>query len=103
MSFINRTLTDENDEPLKVYLEAGTNTITLEAVNYPYRQTIETIQYVMREIQQLSLSIKRYTSGGTDRYRDWDIEAFFPDASAEMLEWADILDENMKNYCTSQH
>ena len=92
LSFINRTLTDENEEPLKVYLEAGANTLTLEAVNYPYRQTIETIQYVMREIQGLSLSIKRYTSGGTDRYRDWDIEAFFPDASKEMLEWADILD-----------
>jgi hypothetical protein len=44
MSFINRTLVDENDEPLKVYLEAGVNTITIEAVNYPYRQTIETIQ-----------------------------------------------------------
>jgi ABC-type glycerol-3-phosphate transport system substrate-binding protein len=45
----------------------------------------------MREIQQLSLDIKRYTSGGTDRYRDWDIEAYFPNASASMNDWANIL------------
>ncbi|MDO9629132.1 MAG: extracellular solute-binding protein [Acholeplasmataceae bacterium] len=93
-SFLNRTLSDANNEPLKIYLEAGTNTITLEAVNYPYRQTLETIQYVMSEIQQLSLNIKRYTSGGTDRYRDWDIEAYFPHAAPNILSWALLLEES---------
>jgi len=93
-SFINRTLTDENNENLKVYLEAGTHELTLEAVNYPYRQTIETIQYVMSEIQSLSLRVKRYTSGGTDRYRDWDIEAYFPEATGDILAWAELLEES---------
>jgi len=90
-SFINRTLTDENEDPLLIYLEAGTQEITLEAVNYPYRQVIEVIQYIMSEIQNLSLDIKRYTAGGTDRYRDWDIETYFPDASRDILIWADLL------------
>ncbi|MBU1142217.1 MAG: hypothetical protein KKH92_01075, partial [Firmicutes bacterium] len=93
-SFINRTLVDSSNEPLKIYLEAGTNTITLEAVNYPYRQTLETIQYVMSEIQGLSLDIKRYTSGGTDRYRDWDIEAYFPEASPSIIAWAELLEDS---------
>ncbi len=93
VSFINRTLVDENDENLKIYLEAGSHELTLEAVNYPYRQTIETIQYVMNEIQSLSLNIKRYTSGGTDRYRDWDIETYFPTASSDILDWANLLNE----------
>ena len=93
-SFLNRTLTDENGEFLKIYLEQGINTIELEAVNYPYRQTIETIQYVMSKIQQLSLNVKRYTSGGTDRYRDWDIEAYFPDAKQDILDWANLLDDS---------
>ena len=93
-SFINRTLTDENNENLKIYLEAGTHELTLEAVNYPYRQTIETIQYVMSEIQSLSLRVKRYTSGGTDRYRDWDIEAYFPEATGDILAWAILLEES---------
>ncbi|PKK96530.1 MAG: hypothetical protein CVV58_05880, partial [Tenericutes bacterium HGW-Tenericutes-3] len=91
VSFLNRTLTDENGENLKIYLEAGSHELTLEAVNYPYRQTIETIQYVMNEIQSLALNIKRYTSGGTDRYRDWDIETYFPTASADILDWANLL------------
>ncbi len=93
VSFINRTLTDENNENLKIYLEAGSHELTLEAVNYPYRQTIETVQYVMNEIQQLSLSIKRYTSGGTDRYRDWDIETYFPTASSDILNWVQLLEQ----------
>ena len=92
-SFINRTLVDEDEKPLKIYLNEGINVIRLQAVNYPYRQTIETIQYVMREIQGLSLNIKRYTSGGTDRYRDWDIDTYFPEAANHMLFWADLLEE----------
>lgn len=92
-NFINRTLTDSNEEPIKVYLEKGVHDITLESVNYPYRETIETVKYVMQNIQELSLNIKRYTSGGTDKYRDWDIELYFPNAKEEILSWAKLLDE----------
>ena len=91
--FVNRTLSDEHNDPLMIYFEAGSHTITLEATNYPYRQTIEVIQYVMNEIQSLALSVKRYTSGGTDKYRDWDIELYFPNAKTDIYAWADILDD----------
>ncbi len=92
-NFLNRTLTDEDGNNLKIYLSEGTHTITLEAVSYAYRETIERIQYVMNEIQSLALSVKRYTSGGSDRYRDWDIEAYFPNAKEDILSWAALLDE----------
>jgi ABC-type glycerol-3-phosphate transport system substrate-binding protein len=92
-SFMHRTLTDENNDTLKIYLEAGTNTITLEAVLYPYRNTIESIKYIMSEIQDLALRIKKYTSGGTDRYRDWDIETYFPNAEGDIRFWALELDQ----------
>jgi len=92
-NFINRTLTDQNEEPIKIYLEKGVHFITLESVNYPYRETIETVKYVMQNIQELSLNIKRYTSGGTDKYRDWDIELYFPEASNDIRKWAQILDD----------
>lgn len=92
-SFMHRTLTDENNDALKIYLEAGTNTITLEAVLYPYRNTIESIKYIMSEIQDLALRIKKYTSGGTDRYRDWDIETYFPNAEGDLRFWALELDQ----------
>lgn len=96
-SFINRTLMDEDEKPLMIYLEKGVNEITLEAVLYPYRATIETIKYVMSQIQDLALRVKKYTSGGTDRYRDWDIETYFPEAKEDILSWALILENEYKN------
>lgn len=96
-NFINRTLTDPNGEFIKVYLEAGTHEITLESVNYPYRDTIETVQYVMSNIQSLALDVKRYTSGGTDKYRDWDIEAYFPEATNDIRSWATLLEQTYED------
>ncbi|MDY0276936.1 MAG: extracellular solute-binding protein [Acholeplasma sp.] len=91
--FLNRIFTDQNGDEVGIYLEKGTHTITLEAVNYPYRTAIEKIKEIMAEIQDLALKVKRYTSGGNDPYRDWDIETYFPNAKSDMLVWADELDE----------
>lgn len=95
--FINRTLTNEDNEPLKVYLEAGVNAVTLEVVNYPNRNLIENVKHVMREIQSLSLAVKKYTAGGTDKYRDWDIEIYFPHAKQSLLDWATLLEETYQD------
>ena len=92
MSFINRTLLSEEDTPYYVYLNAGVNTISLESTSQPYAQTIENLKYIMNEIQELSLAIKRYTSGATDRYRDWDIELYFPNAVSDIRSWVVILE-----------
>ena len=92
MQFRNRTLMDDAGTPYYVYLEAGINTIALEAVNYPYRFAIETLQSVMQQIQSLSLEIKRYTAGSNDLYRDWEIETYFPNAKNNLLAWADQLE-----------
>lgn len=92
LQFKNRTLSQANGEPYYVYLEAGVNTITLEAVNYAYRFALETIQTIMSQIQQLALSIKRYTAGSNDLYRDWEIETYFPSAKNQLIGWADQLD-----------
>lgn len=91
--FLNRKVVDENNKDVLIYLEAGENEVTLEAVNYPYRTVIEKIREIMGEIQQLALEVKRYTSGGDDPYRDWDIERYFPHADDNMLRWADELEE----------
>lgn len=92
MSFMNRTLFNDEDEPYYVYLISGINTITLESTSQPYAQSIENLKYIMNEIQGLSLAIKRYTSGATDRYRDWDIELYFPNAVADIRNWIVILE-----------
>ncbi|MFA6801349.1 MAG: extracellular solute-binding protein [Acholeplasmataceae bacterium] len=91
-SFVNRTLSDADDNPFNIYLEEGTHEITFRVVNYPYRELIETIQYVMSEIQNLALDVKRYTSGGTDKYRDWEIDSYFPNAVSDILSWIELLE-----------
>ena len=45
----------------------------------------------MSEIQDLALEVKRYTAGGTDPYRDWDIADYFPNAKDDMLRWSNEL------------
>ncbi len=90
--FVNRKLKNQNGD-MFVYLKEGENEITLEVVNYPNRNAIHSLRYVMNEIQSLSLAIKKYTAGGTDKYRDWDIEEYFPDAEEALLGWAALLDE----------
>lgn len=89
--FVNRTLVDSNNEPLKIYLEAGVNTITLEANSYPYRAAIEKLKEIMGKIQGLALEVKQYTANGQDQYRDWDIEEFFPNAKTDIASWAEEL------------
>ena len=91
-SFINRTLQNKEGKDLYVYLNEGVNLITLEVINYPYRNLIETIKLTMKEIQELSLAIKKYTSSRTDILRDWDIEYYFPDAKDNLLMWAERID-----------
>ena len=90
--FRNRTLTQDNGDPFWIYLEEGINTFSFEAVNYPYRFAIETLQTVMQQIQSLALEIKRYTAGSNDLYRDWEIETYFPTAKTNLNLWADQLD-----------
>lgn len=91
--FLNKRIVDENNKDILIYLKAGENTITLEAVSYPYRTAIEKLREVMSEIQDLSLRVKRYTAGGNDPLRDWDIEKHFPEAKDNMYKWADELEE----------
>lgn len=91
MNFINRSITQSDGTPYYVYLEKGDNQITLEAISHPYKTSIETMKYIMNEIQSLALDIKRYTSGGTDRFRDWDISVYFPEAENDIRAWSNML------------
>ncbi|MBN3490403.1 extracellular solute-binding protein [Acholeplasma equirhinis] len=92
-SFINRTLVDSENNPYFIYLDAGMHEITFESVLYPYRNAIEKIREIMSKIQSLALDVKRYTAGGTDPYRDWDIEIYFPSAQGDIRSWAYELED----------
>lgn len=89
--FINRTLVDEEGNPLYIFLKKGNNKISLEAQSFPYRNAIEKTKEIMMKIQNLALEIKQYTASGNDKYRDWDIEQYFPNAASDISGWSEEL------------
>lgn len=93
-NWYRETLSDEQDEPYLFYLEAGTNTITLQANAYPHAPALFTIDEVMREIEELSLSIRKLT-GNQQGTRDWDIEEYLPGIDQDLINWAEQLEAEM--------
>jgi len=97
LNTLNRTLTDENNVPLKIYLEAGENDISFEAVNYPYRTAIEQIKETMSNIQELSLAIKKLYSNSSSQNQDFEVERRIGNVRSRMLQWADEIEELYDN------
>ncbi|MFA7417588.1 MAG: extracellular solute-binding protein [Acholeplasma sp.] len=92
ISFLNRTFVDSSNEPLKIYLEAGENEISFEAVNYPYRTAIEKIKETMSDIQELSLAIKKLYSNTNSQNQDFEVEKRIGNVKSRMLVWADEIE-----------
>ncbi|MFP7298883.1 extracellular solute-binding protein [Neobacillus niacini] len=89
----NLTLSDKKGEPYLFYLTKGQHVISLEADASPVERVINTTNEVMKEIEELSLSIKKLTGNQTDRSRGWKISEFIPDIEQRVIKWADILEE----------
>ena len=85
----NQTL--GSDTPYKIYLEAGTNVLSIEATDAPYRAAIEKIQKVLLDINDLSLEIKRLTGNQVDPFKEWVISDYIPDIEAQLIAIADDL------------
>ncbi len=97
------TLLNQGEEPLKFYLEEGTNTISLRVVLEPYRHAYENISVIMDEITELSLEVKQITGNAQDRYRRWDVEAYIPDVKDRLDAWIETLshvEEALNEYST---
>ncbi|MEZ4591245.1 MAG: extracellular solute-binding protein [Chloroflexota bacterium] len=85
----NQTL--GGDTPYRIYLEAGTNVLGIEATDAPYRAAIEKIQKVLLDINDLSLEIKRLTGNQVDPFKEWVISDYIPDIEAQLIAIADDL------------
>ncbi len=90
----NETFSNNEGDPYWFYLEEGKNKISLKADTSPHARVIFTIDDVMQEIDELSLSIRKLT-GNQQGTRDWDIEEYIPGIDEQLLEWANLLEEEM--------
>lgn len=89
----NVTLSNHKEEPYLFYLTKGEHVIGLEADASPVERVTNTTNEVMKEIEELSLSIKKLTGNQTDRSRGWKISEFIPDIEQRVIQWAETLEK----------
>lgn len=91
-SWSNDTLADANGEPFLFYLSKGDHILSLKADASPVERVVYSTNNVMKEIEELSLSIKKLTGNQTDRTRSWKISEFIPDIKQRVNTWANTLE-----------
>lgn len=82
-----------DDEMAYIYLEEGTNYISMTSSLDPYRNIIERLSNVLDEMSDISLQIKALTNGQSDEYRDWEISKHIKDLDQYFYNWATELEE----------
>lgn len=86
------TLKDDNGDNLSVYLEAGEHTISLTLSLDPIRESLERIDAIMSDVNDLSLEITKVVGTNKDKYRDFDLESYIPGLEGTLRGWAAELD-----------
>lgn len=90
--FVNYTLTDSNDKKIAIYLEKGKHYITTAITNDNVRATLEVVDKVMNEVNDLSLEITKVAGTGQDKYRDIKIKEYIPDIEDRLANWTKLLE-----------
>ncbi|MEQ6377853.1 extracellular solute-binding protein [Bacillaceae bacterium S4-13-56] len=91
-NWYNETLSNDDGEAYLFYLEKGENKISLKADPSPNGRVIFAIKDVMKEIDELSLQIRKLT-GSQSAERDWKINEYIPGIDQQLLDWADTLQQ----------
>jgi len=78
-------------EPYSIYLTAGKHVITMENVIGDMSTTMETLQTVITNLNEMYLDVVMITSSDPDPYRDYYVERQLPGLSGQFLENAELL------------
>jgi ABC-type glycerol-3-phosphate transport system substrate-binding protein len=76
-------------------LNAGLNTITLEATVSPYQSAIESIDAMLDDINTLSLEIRKLVGNQDNPYKEWVISDYIPNLEARLTAMADQLETEL--------
>lgn len=90
------TLVDSEGKNLSVYLEEGTHTISLTISMDPIRTSLEKVDRIMSEVNDLSLEITKVVGTNKDKYRDFKLESYIPGIGDQLKDWAEELDQIME-------
>jgi ABC-type glycerol-3-phosphate transport system substrate-binding protein len=89
--FVTVTATDENGEPVYVYLSPGKHTITLEAVPGEIGNVMRYLDGAVFDINQYYMDILMITGPNPDRYTDYNIHIEIPGIDEEFQRLRDQL------------
>lgn len=90
------TLEDENQEPYRIYLEAGRHTLRMKNVLGDFSTIIGEVQESLSKLNAIYRKIIRITGVAPDVYSDYQIESKLPELEAELVEVHDQLDAAIK-------
>ncbi|MBZ4671510.1 MAG: transporter permease subunit [Oscillospiraceae bacterium] len=82
----------ENNETLSVYLEKGKHTVSFTINADKIRGYLEKVDRIMSEISDMTLEVTKLVGTNKDKYRDFDVLKYMPDAAEKLYGWADELD-----------
>lgn len=85
---------ENNDEKLLFYFKEGKNTITIEASSSKVLDIYENISYVMNEINDLDLDIKKVIGNNPSKDHERDIEKYIPNLRTRLVEYKEILSKS---------
>ncbi len=77
------------DAPL--YLEQGENLVTIEITAAPFKEILDELEYLRKEVTALSSSVKQITGGIEDASRDWGLTDFIPGLVESLEEYKEVL------------
>ncbi|MQR94738.1 extracellular solute-binding protein [Fictibacillus phosphorivorans] len=92
----NVTLKDKEGKAYLFYLSKGSHQIGLEADAAPVEPVLHTTNKVMREMEELTLEIRKLTGNQTDTSRGWKISEYIPGIDKKLAGWADELEQELK-------
>lgn len=78
------TLSDENGEPYRFYLTAGSHTIRLEATLGGMGSILEQLEDSTYRLNQIYRRILIYTGATPDKYRDYNLNQVYPELMEAM-------------------
>ena len=78
------TLSDENGEPYRFYLTAGTHTIRLEATLGGMGAILEELEDSTFRLNQIYRRVLVYTGATPDKYRDYNLDKVYPEVIEAM-------------------
>jgi len=90
------TMVDSDKNKISVPLTAGKHTISMQISMEPVRESLETIEKVMSNVNDLSLEVTKVAGTNKDKYRDFSLESYIPGIGDTMNAWSDELDAVME-------